>query len=220
MLSAIVSNAGPRVICTDIVDIQAKYNGEFQKLLKEKCERNGYKLDLAKIEFHTMDAQDLAYQENRFDLIFSLNAIEHIPSPLIAIKEIWRVLKPGGMFYASFDPIWSADSGSHFMHYTKEPWLHLIVDDNSYCEAMRKAGAAEWETNEYLTAMNRLPVTFYMKDMKAALEKLFSQHTLTSWSGCVSSEFANHKNHIQAARKTGMSPEELLVRGFRIVALK
>lgn len=57
LLAGMVSQSVPKVICTDIVDVQFKYNGEFPRLLKEKFERNGFDLDLGKIEFHTMDAQ-------------------------------------------------------------------------------------------------------------------------------------------------------------------
>ena len=112
LLAGLLCNAGTRVICTDVVNVQVKYNGEFPKLLKEKFPRND--LDLGKIEFHTMDAQHLIYGDEKFDFVFSLNALEHIPDLIKAINEVWRVLRPGGIFYASFDPIWTADSGSHF----------------------------------------------------------------------------------------------------------
>jgi ubiquinone/menaquinone biosynthesis C-methylase UbiE len=220
LLAGMVSHAGPRVICTDIEDLQVKYNGEFPRLLKDKFTRNSYELDLRKIEFHTMDAEALIYGDNKFDLVFSLNALEHIPDPIKAVGEMWRVLKPGGVVYASFDPVWTADSGSHFMHYTKEPWLHLLVDDDEYCSLMKSAGAADWELDEYRCAMNRLPATNYMQDMRAVIEKIFSKHTLNHWSGCVLDEYINHVNKVKASEITGLSPQILMVRGFELVALK
>ncbi|MEI2774065.1 MAG: class I SAM-dependent methyltransferase [Candidatus Competibacter sp.] len=220
LLAGIVSKAGPKVICTDIVDVQVKYNGEFPRRLKEKFERNGFDLDLGKVEFHTMDAQCLIYGNDKFDLAFSLNALEHIPDPIKAVEEIWRVLRPGGVFYASFDPVWTADSGSHFIHYTHEPWLHLLIDDDEYCALMKSAGAADWELSEYRCAMNRLPATFYMNEMKEILGKIFSKYSLIHWSGCISDRFANHQNRIKAENITGLSSDELLIRSFQIVALK
>jgi ubiquinone/menaquinone biosynthesis C-methylase UbiE len=220
LLAGIVSQNGPRVLCTDIVDVQSQYNGEFSRLLKEKFARNGYELDLGKIEFHTMNAHSLLYGDNKFDIVFSLNALEHIPDPILAIKEMWRVLKPGAMLYASFDPVWTADSGSHFIHYTQEPWLHLILDDDEYCSAMQRAGAAEWELDEYRCAMNRLPATFYMQEFKTILKNLFSKYSLTHWSGCVRDENFYHENKTKAASLTGLTPQDLMVRGFQIVALK
>jgi len=220
LLSGMVSKAGPKVICTDIADVQVKYNGEFPRLLKEKFERNGFDFDLGKIEFHTMDAQCLIYKNDIFDMVFSLNALEHIPDPIMAVKEVWRILKPGGVFYASFDPVWTADSGSHFIHYTHEPWLHLVLDTDEYCALMKRAGAADWELDEYRCAMNRRPATYYMQDMRSILEKLFSKHTLNHWSGCVSDEYVFHQNKVKASELTSLSPESLMIRGFEIVAVK
>jgi len=220
VLAGMVSHAGPRVICTDIVDVQVKYNGEFPRLLKEKFERNGFNLDLGKIEFHTADAQDLLYGNDKFDLVFSLNAFEHIPDPITAIREISRVLRKGGIFYAAFDPVWTADSGSHFMEYVKEPWLHLLLTDDEFRERMRQGGAAEWQINEYPHAMNRRPALFYRTDVKDALEALFSRSSIVHWSGCVSADNVNHANRFLAASRHGWESEDLLIRGFQIVAVK
>lgn len=220
LLAGIVSNAGPRVICTDIVDVQVKYNGEFPRRLKDKFERNGFKLDLGKIEFHIADAQDLLYGNEKFDLVFSLNAFEHIPDPIKAFDEIGRVLRKGGILYASFDPVWTADSGSHFMQYVKEPWLHLLLDDDEFRERMRQGGAADWEIDEYPHVMNRHPAWYYKTEVRKALEALFSRNSICDWSGCVSADDINHVNRSTAAQKLGCEPDDLLIRGFQIVAVK
>lgn len=43
-----------------------------------------------------MDAQALAYEDESFDKIYSFHCIEHIPDLHGAIREMNRVLKPGG----------------------------------------------------------------------------------------------------------------------------
>ena len=43
-----------------------------------------------------MDAQALAYEDEAFDKIYSFHCIEHIPDLHGAIREMNRVLKPGG----------------------------------------------------------------------------------------------------------------------------
>ena len=43
-----------------------------------------------------MDAQQLAFRDERFDKIYSFHAIEHIPDLRRAFAEMDRVLKPGG----------------------------------------------------------------------------------------------------------------------------
>jgi 2-polyprenyl-3-methyl-5-hydroxy-6-metoxy-1,4-benzoquinol methylase len=39
---------------------------------------------------------NLPFESNLFDIVFSTEVIEHIPDPLGAITELWRVIKPGG----------------------------------------------------------------------------------------------------------------------------
>ena len=50
------------------------------------------------ISFVSDDATRLPYSDNSFDLVTSISVIEHISSDgdSLAIKEMWRVLKPGG----------------------------------------------------------------------------------------------------------------------------
>lgn len=220
LLSGLLCNTGIKVICTDVVNAQVQYGGEFPRLLKEKFQRNGLDLDLSSIEFHTGDAQDLIYGDEKFDFVFSLNAFEHIPNPLKAINEAYRVLRPGGAFYASFDPIWTADSGSHFIHYTNEPWLHLLTDENDFRGKMISAGATVWEANEFPSAMNKFPASFYKTQVKQHLSALFTKNEMTEWRGCVSSAHTEHANRFRAAEKNGWNPSDLLIRGFRIIAVK
>jgi SAM-dependent methyltransferase len=45
-----------------------------------------------------MDACDLKYPEDAFDLVFSFHALEHIARPETALSEMARVLRPGGSY--------------------------------------------------------------------------------------------------------------------------
>lgn len=220
LLAGLVSSAGVRVICTDIDDVQVRYNGEFPRLIKEKFQRNGLNLDLSRIEFHAVDAQELPYRDGLFDFVFSLNAFEHIPDPLRALNEVSRVLRAGGVFYASFDPVWTADSGSHFMHYVDEPWLHLILTHEEFRMKMRQGGAPEAEVAQYPSAMNERFAGYYKNILTDGLDRLFEKYSMSEWAGCVSPSDVNHDNRTIAARKIGVEPDELLIRGFQIVAVK
>ena len=42
------------------------------------------------------DIRKLPYPSNYFEYIYTMGTIEHIPRPIEAMKEIYRVLKPGG----------------------------------------------------------------------------------------------------------------------------
>jgi SAM-dependent methyltransferase len=46
--------------------------------------------------FIESDIRDIKFPDNTFDYIYTMGTIEHIPDYRKAIKEIYRVLKPGG----------------------------------------------------------------------------------------------------------------------------
>ncbi len=48
------------------------------------------------IKTYTADLQSLPFVDNYFDLIISRNVCEHLKDPLLAFKELKRVLKPRG----------------------------------------------------------------------------------------------------------------------------
>ena len=47
-----------------------------------------------------IDAHQIPFQDNCFDLVIAQAVLEHVLDPFICVSEIYRVLKPGGMVYA------------------------------------------------------------------------------------------------------------------------
>ncbi|HPO12178.1 MAG TPA: methyltransferase domain-containing protein [Candidatus Hydrogenedentes bacterium] len=58
------------------------------------CSRKGFPFLLG-------DAHHLPFLENRFDVVFCIDAFEHFPNPQRTAHEIYRVLTPGGLFFLS-----------------------------------------------------------------------------------------------------------------------
>jgi len=48
-----------------------------------------------RVEFKKMDAEALTFEDCSFDAVLSLFALRHFPHPQIALKEMFRVLRPG-----------------------------------------------------------------------------------------------------------------------------
>ena len=51
---------------------------------------------IANVEFVQGNALQLGYEDDTFDAVFSFAVLEHIPEPIEALNEWYRVLKPGG----------------------------------------------------------------------------------------------------------------------------
>jgi len=216
MHSVLLTGLAQRVICTDIADQNARFGGELIKLVKEKFDRNGFSLDCRKIEFQACDATRLPYRNDWFDLIVSFNAMEHIPEPELAFAEMARVVKPGGYLYVTFDPIWTADSGSHFLSRVPEPWGHLLMSDDEFVAKMRRAGASDGECADYRSAMNRQRLGRYQA-MLANLPEALELSWFSSWSGYVDPAHPEHENHARCI-ELGYSLDELSARGMALIA--
>jgi SAM-dependent methyltransferase len=221
ILAGLLSNQVKHIIVSDIVDSQTIYKGEFPKLLKEKFQRNSTDFDFKNIEFHVADAMNLPYKDSSFDLVVSQNAFEHIPDPLAALKEAVRVTKKGGVIYLTFDPIWTADSGNHFMNFVGEPWRHLICSTEQFCDDMRAAGASESELDEFRHSLNRQPASVYSINFPKLLKSLkVEKFHLENGIGCVDDNYRNHPNRFSAAKILGCTPDDLLIRAFHFCIKK
>jgi SAM-dependent methyltransferase len=49
-------------------------------------------------EGRVANADQIPYEDSRFDVVFSDNVLEHLDKPLQVFREVARVLKPGGVF--------------------------------------------------------------------------------------------------------------------------
>lgn len=64
-------------------------------------------------EFLAMDGQKLSFADCSFDLVISLNVLEHVPNPSQYLTECYRVMRPGGYGFFSWYPLWSGATGHH-----------------------------------------------------------------------------------------------------------
>jgi ubiquinone/menaquinone biosynthesis C-methylase UbiE len=65
--------------------------------------RNGKELGYD-IEGRVADAESLPYDDNEFDLVVGHAVLHHIPDVELALREVLRVLKPGGRFVFAGEP--------------------------------------------------------------------------------------------------------------------
>lgn len=53
----------------------------------------------ASIRLELADCKQLTTVNDTFDVVMSNSIVHHIPEPLRVLAELWRILKPGGLFF-------------------------------------------------------------------------------------------------------------------------
>lgn len=74
-------------------------------------------------------ALDLTFPDNAFDTVTSTEVLEHVPDPLRALREMQRVLKPGGHLILSTPMYWPRHEVPYdFFRYPYDGMLHLVQE--------------------------------------------------------------------------------------------
>jgi len=60
------------------------------------------------------DASTLPLPDEQFDIVICASLIEHVPAPADLIRELYRVLRDGGVAYLSFPPFYTPIGGHQF----------------------------------------------------------------------------------------------------------
>ena len=93
-------------------------------------------------EFLEGSAYSLPFDNDSFDLIICSEVLEHLHEYNDAVKEIHRVLKPGGKFYASVPASWPEKVCWYLSEeYQNQPGGHLrIFNQNSLVNEIEEKG--------------------------------------------------------------------------------
>ncbi|CDO27309.1 class I SAM-dependent methyltransferase [Mycolicibacterium porcinum] len=93
--------------------------------------RNGQSLGLD-IDGRVADAEGIPYEDNTFDLVVGHAVLHHIPDVELSLREVVRVLKPGGRFVFAGEPTTVGNKYARELstltwhattNLTKLPWL-------------------------------------------------------------------------------------------------
>lgn len=88
--------------------------------------------DISKLEILDFSKENIPFDDDEFDVIFTKSVIEHIHDPTLLMKEILRILKPGGIFI-SLTPEWASqmktfyDDPTHIHPYQPKGLKVLLI---------------------------------------------------------------------------------------------
>jgi SAM-dependent methyltransferase len=131
------------------------------------------------------DARAMPFRDGEFDAAWTIWVLEHVPNPEQALREIRRVLKPGGLLYLY--PAWLcsdlAPNGYAVRPYSdfglggklikaSVPLQNSALFQAMYMLPIRAARLAAWEVHRRPTALHYRPITanyrkYWMPDSDA-----------------------------------------------------
>ena len=107
------------------------FSHDFVQLSPEQIQdQKGY----GKIDF-VSDILDIPVPDNSYDIILCTEVIEHVPDPIAVIKEISRILKPGGTLLITA-PLQSGlhQEPYHFYGGFTKYWYRKFLVENNFSE--------------------------------------------------------------------------------------
>ena len=94
--------------------------------------------------FSLMSAEELGFPDGSVDCVLSFDALEHASDPAAAIREMCRVLRPGGDAWVVF-PTYRGARTSHLDYITRVPALHRIFHPDTIIKVVNEILETEGE---------------------------------------------------------------------------
>jgi SAM-dependent methyltransferase len=135
------------------------------------------------------DVRSMPFEDNTFDLILSGGLLEHFENPQPVLREMIRVVRPGGTFYADVVPrkvSWYRHSEARRMR--ESAWLAPGVYEsafgpNDYCLWLRELGLEQVQTTNcgvYPNCIGRAP-GWFRRVLARWLESIDGHRVADAW---------------------------------------
>lgn len=89
----------------------------------------GKLLDSIEVLQCDFEKQHLPYEDNFFDVVYNKSLLEHLRNPDYFLKDVYRVLKPGGLLLCLV-PDWESNYKTYFDDFThRTPFTSVALND-------------------------------------------------------------------------------------------
>lgn len=179
-----------------------------------------------RITYAKMDALNLLFKDNTFDLCFSIATLEHCSDPFVVLQEMKRVTKKGGYCYVQAGPLYYSPFGHHMFGYFDDyPWIHLRLSRDEiidYCKnhqidskIKQKLGR---DVGEYIDGMINVDHINGKSLQEYRLDEFMKSPEIEVLNFSRSYEGKNLLNkHIIVQELKHIPQEDLVVHGFELV---
>ncbi|WP_175059844.1 class I SAM-dependent methyltransferase [Thermococcus sp. 2319x1] len=135
---------------------------DFSRGMLEKAEKRRKELGLENVRLLLMDVQNLEFKDNTFDTVVSTFVFCTVPNPIKGLREVYRVLKPGGK--AIFlEHMKSESKLLNVPLYLMEPFIKTLLGTSMLRETQRnieKTGfKIEWVENLFFDIVRLIVAT-------------------------------------------------------------
>lgn len=117
--------------------------------------------------------------EGPFDVVISLDAVEHFVAPEENLRQMLSALGPGGSVFVTFGPPWFAPYGHHMYYFTRMPWLNLFFSERTVYR-IRSLYRTDGATT-YSPDLNQMTLKKFEKLLRSTGARVESMRYRTAW---------------------------------------
>lgn len=100
-----------------------------------------------KIKFIQTTPATIPLPDSSVDVVYTIDTVEHLSQPKELFADVYRVLKPGGIFLVHFNP-WLNPHGSHLEDIITFPWPHVVFS----MDTLLRVAAKLYDSPAYATS--------------------------------------------------------------------
>jgi ubiquinone/menaquinone biosynthesis C-methylase UbiE len=126
--------------------------------------REAERTEQSNVHFVAYGGERLPFEDGRFDCVYCVDVVEHLPNPAGSLGEMARVLRPGGTLLLSLGPPLRHAHGKHMWTNVPGWWTHLIFPRSVVMEVRGYPRETTWEQ----VGLHRLTVASFERVVRDA----------------------------------------------------